>query len=171
MGVSVTRPPSRPTTPSSHNPFDVIQRAPSITMEKIKNQTSATLDRMSILQQRYRQHQELQRNGVPDPMRRLSSASQMDLDSLVRSGITLAFFINHSKLYLYNSNTIVQRPCVQPVPRVFRFVVRPMVHHFVGHAQNASWQCGWWHQFGWNASASWCKCDESSVSARWTART
>lgn len=42
-------------------------------MERIKHQTSATLDRMSILQQRYRQHQEIMKAGGDPNFRRISS--------------------------------------------------------------------------------------------------
>lgn len=51
-------------------------------MEKIKHQASATLDRMSILQQRYRQHQEIMKSGL-DLSRRTSNASQIDVDLMV----------------------------------------------------------------------------------------
>lgn len=92
-----TRPPiaMRPTTPLGGNPFDAIQKPPSITMEKIKQQQSATLDRMSMLQQRYRQSQLDLRAatgggtaasiGLPrtEPKRRVSSASQVDIRDLV----------------------------------------------------------------------------------------
>ncbi|XP_015033479.3 E3 ubiquitin-protein ligase lubel isoform X3 [Drosophila willistoni] len=44
---------SRSETPKSV--FDTIQRPPSVQLEKIKTKASATLDRMAILQQRYRQ--------------------------------------------------------------------------------------------------------------------
>ncbi|KAH8297890.1 hypothetical protein KR018_000389 [Drosophila ironensis] len=44
---------SRSGTPKSA--FDAIQRPPSVQLEKIKSKASATLDRMAILQQRYRQ--------------------------------------------------------------------------------------------------------------------
>ncbi|KAH8409926.1 hypothetical protein KR009_001255, partial [Drosophila setifemur] len=44
---------SRSGTPRSV--FDGIQRPPSVQLEKIKSKASATLDRMAILQQRYRQ--------------------------------------------------------------------------------------------------------------------
>lgn len=94
-----SRPPTgaRPVTPLGGNPFDAIQKPPSITMEKIKQQQSATLDRMSMLQQRYRQSQLDLRaataasptGGMPrtEPKRRVSSASQVDIRDLVRLGI------------------------------------------------------------------------------------
>jgi len=44
---------SRSGTPRSV--FDTIQRPPSVQLEKIKTKANATLDRMAILQQRYRQ--------------------------------------------------------------------------------------------------------------------
>ncbi|XP_068140616.1 E3 ubiquitin-protein ligase lubel isoform X2 [Drosophila tropicalis] len=44
---------SRSETPKSV--FDTIQRPPSVQLEKIKSKANATLDRMAILQQRYRQ--------------------------------------------------------------------------------------------------------------------
>lgn len=53
--------------------FDTIQRPPSVQLEKIKSKASATLDRMAILQQRYRQQkarQDLSANSeqVSDPL-------------------------------------------------------------------------------------------------------
>ncbi|XP_065358387.1 E3 ubiquitin-protein ligase lubel isoform X2 [Calliphora vicina] len=47
---------SRSTTPKSV--FDNIQRPPSVALEKIKSKANATLDRMQLLQQRYRQQKE-----------------------------------------------------------------------------------------------------------------
>jgi len=62
---------SRSGTPKSV--FDTIQRPPSVQLEKIKSKASATLDRMAILQQRYRQQkarQDLSANSeqVSDPL-------------------------------------------------------------------------------------------------------
>lgn len=93
---------TRPITPLGGNPFDAIQKPPSITMEKIKQQQSATLDRMSMLQQRYRQSQlnlhaasmagDSGSSGggrsqlmaaAAEPKRRVSSASQVDLRMMV----------------------------------------------------------------------------------------
>lgn len=51
-------------------------------MERIKSQTSATLDRMALLQERYRQHQEIMRSGG-ESSRRNSNASQIDEQQLV----------------------------------------------------------------------------------------
>lgn len=85
MNTTGLPPSPRPITPTNQqNPFDVIQKAPSITMEKIKTQTSATLDRMSILQQRYRQHQEIMK-ADGDQNRRASTVSQADDNSVSNS--------------------------------------------------------------------------------------
>uniref|UniRef100_T1PN93 IBR domain protein n=1 Tax=Musca domestica TaxID=7370 RepID=T1PN93_MUSDO len=62
---------SRCTTPKSV--FDNIQRPPSVVLEKIKNKANATLDRMQMLQQRYRQQKEQMerdRNGYSSEQQR-----------------------------------------------------------------------------------------------------
>lgn len=56
--------------------FDSIKRPPSIAMEKIKATTAAALDRMSLLQQRYRQHQEAMRSDS-EKSRRTSTTSSL----------------------------------------------------------------------------------------------
>lgn len=58
------------------SPFDSIKRPPSVTMEKIKATTAAALDRMSLLQQRYRQHQEAMRSDS-ERSRRTSTTSSL----------------------------------------------------------------------------------------------
>uniref|UniRef100_A0A182JSC7 Uncharacterized protein n=1 Tax=Anopheles christyi TaxID=43041 RepID=A0A182JSC7_9DIPT len=74
---------------SSNSSLDTVsKRSPSIgpsrsvssTMEKIQNNTAATLDRMTLLQQRYRQHQEAMKSDG-DRSRRASLTSNMDLQS------------------------------------------------------------------------------------------
>ncbi|XP_058446796.1 E3 ubiquitin-protein ligase lubel isoform X3 [Malaya genurostris] len=55
-------------------------RSVSSTMEKIQNNTAATLDRMTVLQQRYRQHQETMK-ADSDRSRRASVASNIDVQS------------------------------------------------------------------------------------------
>ncbi|XP_058061611.1 E3 ubiquitin-protein ligase lubel [Anopheles bellator] len=55
-------------------------RSMSTTMEKIQNNTAATLDRMTLLQQRYRQHQEAMKSDG-DRSRRASLTSNTDLQS------------------------------------------------------------------------------------------
>jgi hypothetical protein len=63
---------------SKRNVFDAIKKPPSVAMEKIKNSTAATLDRMAILQQRYRQHKETMTSDSSDKSRRTSTASTFD---------------------------------------------------------------------------------------------
>uniref|UniRef100_A0A182Q3F7 Uncharacterized protein n=1 Tax=Anopheles farauti TaxID=69004 RepID=A0A182Q3F7_9DIPT len=75
---------------SSNSSLDTVsKRSPSIgpstrsvssTMEKIQNNTAATLDRMTLLQQRYRQHQEAMKSDG-DRSRRASLTSNTDLQS------------------------------------------------------------------------------------------
>lgn len=61
------------------NIFDSIRKPPSVAMEKIKNSTAATLDRMAILQARYRQHKEaMTSDNSSDKSRRTSTASTID---------------------------------------------------------------------------------------------
>lgn len=59
-----------------NSPFDSIKRPPSVTMEKIKATTAAALDRMSLLQQRYRQHQETMKSDS-EKSRRTSTTSSL----------------------------------------------------------------------------------------------
>ncbi|BFF93846.1 E3 ubiquitin-protein ligase lubel [Drosophila madeirensis] len=77
---------SRSGTPKSV--FDAIQRPPSVQLEKIKSKASATLDRMAILQQRYRQQKAQQQvldPGDPDQaagaQRRQMSTSVFNLNT------------------------------------------------------------------------------------------
>ncbi|XP_034666337.1 E3 ubiquitin-protein ligase lubel isoform X3 [Drosophila subobscura] len=77
---------SRSGTPKSV--FDAIQRPPSVQLEKIKSKASATLDRMAILQQRYRQQKAQQQGldpGDPDQaagaQRRQMSTSVFNLNT------------------------------------------------------------------------------------------
>uniref|UniRef100_A0A336LKL8 CSON011442 protein n=1 Tax=Culicoides sonorensis TaxID=179676 RepID=A0A336LKL8_CULSO len=55
--------------------FDSIKKPPSVTMEKIKSNTAAALDRMVLLQKRYRQHQETMKNEVNAKTRRTSTTN------------------------------------------------------------------------------------------------
>ncbi|KAL5281668.1 RNF31 family protein [Megaselia abdita] len=68
---------SRSSTPNSKSAFDMVPKPPSITMEKIKNKANATLDRMAMLQQRYRQQQDNLKNGKGNesPNGRISASS------------------------------------------------------------------------------------------------
>lgn len=60
------------------NIFDAIRKPPSVAMEKIQNSTAATLDRMTVLQQRYRQHKEAMNSDSSDKSRRTSTTSTID---------------------------------------------------------------------------------------------
>ncbi|XP_049530929.1 E3 ubiquitin-protein ligase lubel-like isoform X5 [Anopheles darlingi] len=63
---------------SKRSPSVGTSRSVSTTMEKIQNNTAATLDRMTLLQQRYRQHQEAMKSDG-DRSRRASLTSNTDL--------------------------------------------------------------------------------------------
>uniref|UniRef100_A0A182S9S3 Uncharacterized protein n=1 Tax=Anopheles maculatus TaxID=74869 RepID=A0A182S9S3_9DIPT len=65
-------------TVSKRSPSIAPNRSVSTTMEKIQNNTAATLDRMTLLQQRYRQHQEAMKSDG-DRSRRASLTSNTDL--------------------------------------------------------------------------------------------
>lgn len=72
---------------SKANVFDAIRKPPSVAMEKIQNSTAATLDRMTMLQQRYRQHREaMNSDNSSDKSRRTSTISAVECS--VRSLIT-----------------------------------------------------------------------------------
>jgi hypothetical protein len=60
---------------SKHSIFDAIKKPPSVTMEKIQSATAATLDRMTLLQQRYRQHKEAMAMNSDSSERSRSRAS------------------------------------------------------------------------------------------------
>lgn len=61
------------------NVFDAIKKPPSVAMEKIQSSTAATLDRMAVLQQRYRQHKEaMNSDNSSDKSRRTSTTSTLD---------------------------------------------------------------------------------------------
>nr|NP_001260160.1 linear ubiquitin E3 ligase, isoform J [Drosophila melanogaster]AGB92696.1 linear ubiquitin E3 ligase, isoform J [Drosophila melanogaster] len=84
---------SRSGTPKSV--FDTIQRPPSVQLEKIKSKASATLDRMAILQQRYRQQkarQDLSANSeqAAGAQRRQMSTSVFNLNSNPRRPLSEA---------------------------------------------------------------------------------
>uniref|UniRef100_A0A1B0CJK6 Putative microtubule-associated protein futsch isoform x3 n=1 Tax=Lutzomyia longipalpis TaxID=7200 RepID=A0A1B0CJK6_LUTLO len=80
---------SRPQTPTSvgssgGSVFDSIKKQPSVEMGKIQSHKSATLDRMAILQQRYRQHQEATR-GESEQGRRPSTSSNWEFATPVEN--------------------------------------------------------------------------------------
>ena len=74
--------PQAPITPKDEhkgNIFDAIKKPPSVAMEKIKNSTAATLDRMAMLQARYRQYKEtMNSDNSSEKSRRTSTASTID---------------------------------------------------------------------------------------------
>ncbi|XP_039949976.1 E3 ubiquitin-protein ligase lubel isoform X2 [Bactrocera tryoni] len=92
---------SRSVTPKSV--FDSIQRPPSVTLEKIKSKASATLDRMTLLQQRYRQHKEESLKGntdhsgsVTDQMHTAAAQQQRANGQLGTRGMSTSVFnLNH----------------------------------------------------------------------------
>lgn len=67
-------------TEERQNVFDSIKKPPSIAMEKIQSSTSATLDRMAQLQNRYRQHKETMNSSdnSSERSRRTSTTSTID---------------------------------------------------------------------------------------------
>jgi hypothetical protein len=70
---------NRSVVKQKENVFDAIKKPPSLAMEKIKCSTAATLDRMSVLQARYRQHKEtMNSDNSSDKSRRTSTASTVD---------------------------------------------------------------------------------------------
>lgn len=71
----------------------------SSTMEKIQNNTAATLDRMTMLQQRYRQHQETMKSEG-DRSRRASLTSNADLQVWCDWLRECSFVSKSSKFYL-----------------------------------------------------------------------
>lgn len=62
------------------NVFDSIKKPPSIAMEKIQSSTAATLDRMTQLQSRYRQHKETM-NSSDNSSERSRRTSTSTIDS------------------------------------------------------------------------------------------
>jgi DNA-binding transcriptional regulator YbjK len=69
-------------TEERQNIFDSIKKPPSIAMEKIQSSTSATLDRMAQLQNRYRQHKETM-NSSDNSSERSRRTSTSTIDSSV----------------------------------------------------------------------------------------
>lgn len=76
---------SRCGTPKSI--FDNIQKPPSVVLEKIKNKANATLDRMQLLQQRYRQQKE--------QMERDRSGSALDQVNLSTHALEITLFYSY----------------------------------------------------------------------------
>lgn len=79
-------------TLAKENIFDAIKKPQSLAMEKIKNSTAATLDRMAVLQARYRQHKEaMGSDNSSDKSRRTSTAST--IDSMVSVSFRIFFHV------------------------------------------------------------------------------
>lgn len=78
------------------NIFDSIRKPPSVAMEKIQNSTAATLDRMAVLQQRYRQHKEAMNSDSSDKSRRTSTTSTIDSNVSHEPGVAPAVVVELS---------------------------------------------------------------------------
>jgi hypothetical protein len=85
-----------PEIPSKHSVFDSIKKPPSINMEKIQCTTAQALDRMTLLQQRYRQHQETMRSDS-DRSRRTSIVSNTDSQVSKRCNYSPLYLISNDK--------------------------------------------------------------------------
>uniref|UniRef100_W8AWA3 E3 ubiquitin-protein ligase RNF31 n=1 Tax=Ceratitis capitata TaxID=7213 RepID=W8AWA3_CERCA len=96
---------SRSVTPKSV--FDSIQRPPSVTLEKIKSKASATLDRMALLQQRYRQHKEDSQKGNTD--RSGSVTDQMHASGIQQQRSNGQFGTRGMSTSVFNLNHINRR--------------------------------------------------------------
>ncbi|XP_058819364.1 E3 ubiquitin-protein ligase lubel isoform X8 [Topomyia yanbarensis] len=97
-------------------------RSISSTMEKIQNNTAATLDRMTLLQQRYRQHQETMK-ADSDRSRRASVSSNVDLQSSgpnIRSKPPSVPTINHhhQQQQFHQQHLLHPRWNEPPTPRI-----------------------------------------------------
>ncbi|XP_059617781.1 E3 ubiquitin-protein ligase lubel-like [Phlebotomus argentipes] len=119
---------SRPQTPtsvtSSGSAFDSIKKQPSVEMGKIQSHKSATLDRMTLLQQRYRQHQEAMKSGS-DSSRRPSTTSNWEFATPVQNatdfwgaprkagslmtGMNAAPEVNHAQHFNYPQQNVDMR--------------------------------------------------------------
>ncbi|EAA43969.3 AGAP007788-PA, partial [Anopheles gambiae str. PEST] len=109
--------------PASNSSLDTVsKRSPSIgpnrsvssTMEKIQNNTAATLDRMTLLQQRYRQHQEaMKSDGDRSRRASLTVASGINLLSVPGTPNGPGSGFGHNFAPPGNSNA----PSVSPIQR------------------------------------------------------
>lgn len=88
------------------NVFDAIKKPPSLVMEKIKNSTAATLDRMAVLQARYRQHKDtMNSDNSSDKSRRTSTASTIDstVSAFSRTVEFFSCFVTDTKFKIHFS--------------------------------------------------------------------
>ncbi|KAH8244390.1 hypothetical protein KR026_008332, partial [Drosophila bipectinata] len=109
---------SRSGTPKSV--FDGIQRPPSVQLEKIKSKASATLDRMAILQQRYRQQkarQELSANSEQhllngagfEPWSTISPSPSHFRSGSMSSGLNSSHFDLSDDSHNFHNSLLLQR--------------------------------------------------------------
>lgn len=91
--------------------FDTIKKPPSIAMEKIKQQSTLNLDRMTQLQERYRQHQETMKSDGERGSRRTSSASTCNISGQMVSLFRQSFHpISHSNMVIFISKSFMTHP-------------------------------------------------------------
>ncbi|XP_038107290.1 E3 ubiquitin-protein ligase lubel isoform X3 [Culex quinquefasciatus] len=92
----------------------------SSTMEKIQNNTAATLDRMTMLQQRYRQHQETMKSEG-DRSRRASLTSNADLQSaqnIRTKPPSVSSTLHHQQQFHQQHHAMQSRWIEPPTPRI-----------------------------------------------------
>ncbi|XP_065085092.1 E3 ubiquitin-protein ligase lubel isoform X5 [Ochlerotatus camptorhynchus] len=94
----------------------------SSAMEKIQNNTTATLDRMTMLQQRYRQHQETMR-ADNDRSRRASLSSNVDMQSSAQNIRTkppsVPSTLNQQQQQFHQQHHALQSRWIEPpTPRI-----------------------------------------------------
>lgn len=104
---------SRPSTPNS---TDSAPKLPSLAMERIKIHNTAALDRMTAMQQRYQQHQEMISSNN-ELNRRNSSASQFEETNVSVQCIQYAMHMHITKsvsvvfimcvVYFVNNNQLM----------------------------------------------------------------
>lgn len=83
-------------------------------MEKIQSSTAATLDRMAVLQQRYRQHKEAMNSDSSDKSRRTSTTSTIDSNVSQRPGFLSNILLLISIRLFSKSIPLMNRPPLPP---------------------------------------------------------
>ncbi|XP_055549058.1 E3 ubiquitin-protein ligase lubel isoform X10 [Wyeomyia smithii] len=137
-------------TISKHSSVGAPIRSVSSTMEKIQNNTAATLDRMTLLQQRYRQHQEAMK-ADSDRSRRASVSSNIDLQSsgqIIRTKPPLIPTTIHQQQQLQQQqqfhqqhHALQQRWIEPPTPRIRSGSVASGINLLPGVSAAVSNQC------------------------------
>lgn len=99
------------------NVFDAIKKPPSVAMEKIQSSTAATLDRMAVLQQRYRHYKEtMNSDNSSDKSRRTSTTST--IDSVVSPQLYVLLvhhpLFNSVSMFLDKPIPLMNRPPLPP---------------------------------------------------------